>query len=106
MPEPDEDVERVIFDVIGRYSGGNPKALARAILKSLWEAGYDVTLRPDMIPIRHNPGEGAVPPYTAEQERAAQGLAPADLFQRLANEPRNAAIRDKIGEIARAFRHA
>ena len=57
MTQPTDDVERVIFDAIWRHSKGDPEALARAILESLWEAGYDVTRRPDMIPIRRNPGE-------------------------------------------------
>jgi hypothetical protein len=56
MPEPEDDVERLIIAAISRHSRDDPTALARAILEMLWEAGYDVTRRPDVIPIRRNPG--------------------------------------------------
>jgi hypothetical protein len=103
MPEPKDDVEQVIFNTLCRRSKGDPEALARAILESLWEAGYDVTRLPDMIPIRANPGEAPASPYAVEGEHEAQGLSPAELFQRLAEEPRNAPIQGKINEIARKF---
>jgi hypothetical protein len=61
MPEPPDDVERVIAACIAacveQNAGRGPDGLARAILDSLWEAGYEVTRRPDMIPIRSNSGE-------------------------------------------------
>jgi hypothetical protein len=57
MPEPEDEVERIIEAAIKRHIAGNPSALRRAIIESLWEAGYDVTRRPDLIPIRRNPGE-------------------------------------------------
>jgi hypothetical protein len=104
MPEPEDGIEQIIEAAIKRYIVGDPAALRRAILEALWEAGYDVTCRPDLIPIRRNPGEGtAASPYTAEQEREARGLSPAGLFQRLADEPRNALLRDKISEVAGKF---
>jgi hypothetical protein len=68
MTKPEDDVERLIAASAQRNAGRSPEALARAILEGLWEAGYDVTCRPDMVPIRHNPGEdGTSPPCTAEQ---------------------------------------
>ena len=57
MPEPEDDVERVIVACIERRVKANPPSLTRAILETLWNAGYGVTRRPDMIPIRRNPGE-------------------------------------------------
>jgi hypothetical protein len=56
MPEPEDDIERTILACVERHSNNCPAALARAILETLWEAGYEVTRRPDMIPIRRNPG--------------------------------------------------
>jgi hypothetical protein len=56
MPEPEEEVERIIEAVIKRYSAGNPAMLRPAIFESLWNAGYEITRRPDLIPIRRNPG--------------------------------------------------
>lgn len=104
MTKLEDDVERLIAACAQRNVGHGPETLARAILEGLWDAGYDVTRRPDLIPIRHNPGEdGAPPPYTAEQEQEAKSLAPAELFRRLADEPRNAPIREKIGEITEKF---
>jgi hypothetical protein len=55
MPEPEDEIERVIEAAIWRRAQGDPAALARAILEALWEAGYDVTRRPDMIPVGRNP---------------------------------------------------
>jgi hypothetical protein len=52
----EDAVERLIAGTIRQHSRGDPVALARAILEALWEAGYDVTRRPDLIPIRRNPG--------------------------------------------------
>lgn len=52
MPEPEDDVERVIEAAIWRRAKGDPAALARTILEELWEAGYEVTRRPDVIPIK------------------------------------------------------
>lgn len=101
MPEPEDDVERIIEAAIRRHSAGAAAMLRHAILESLWTAGYDVTRRPDMIPIRRNPGRDAASSlYTAEQERQAQGLTPAELFHRLADEPRNAQIAEEIRKIA------
>ena len=47
MPEPEDDVERVIAACVERHSYSGPAALARTILETLWKAGYDVTCRPD-----------------------------------------------------------
>ena len=66
MTIPSDEIERLIVTRIKRNTGRSREALARAILESLWEAGYDVTRRPDLIPIVRNPGEDAAPPYTAE----------------------------------------
>ena len=56
MPKPADDIERIIVAAIERRSKRDPAALARAVLEELWEAGYDVTCRSDMIPVRLNPG--------------------------------------------------
>jgi hypothetical protein len=56
MPEPEDEIERLIAACVERHSSDNPASLVRAILETLWEAGYDVTRRPDVIPIRRNPG--------------------------------------------------
>ena len=56
MTRPEDDIERVIVTAIWQHSKDDSAALARAILEELWEAGYDVTRRPDMILIRYNPG--------------------------------------------------
>jgi hypothetical protein len=53
----EDDIERIIDAALTRRSGANPAALRRTILEFLWDAGYDVTHRPDMIPIVRNPGE-------------------------------------------------
>ena len=50
--EPEDYVERLIATCIERHSNSGPDALARIILKMLWEAGYDVMRRPDVIPVR------------------------------------------------------
>lgn len=57
MPEPQDDAEQVIATAFCGRLKGDPETFARAILESLWEAGYDVTRRPDMISIRRNLGE-------------------------------------------------
>jgi hypothetical protein len=57
MPEPEGDVERLIASCVERQAQSDPARMTRAILETLWEAGYDVTRRPDMIPIQRNPGE-------------------------------------------------
>lgn len=57
MPGPQDDAEQVIAAALCGRLKGDPETLARAIFESLWEAGYDVTRRPDMIPIRRNLGE-------------------------------------------------
>jgi hypothetical protein len=57
MKNPEDDIERAIVAAIQRHSRDNPAALTRAILEALWKAGYEVTRRPDLIPIRRNPGE-------------------------------------------------
>jgi hypothetical protein len=98
---PDYDPERVVTEAIEHHANGDPAALARAILNRLWEAGYDVRPRPNMIPIRYNP---ALPTgYSVDDERRAADMAPADLFRALADDPRNAPIADKITEIAKKF---
>jgi hypothetical protein len=74
----EEEIDQVIAASIGRHSKADLAALARAILEDLWEACYDVTRQPDMIPIRRNPGENAASPYTAEQKCADQ--VERDLF--------------------------
>jgi hypothetical protein len=55
MPEPEDEVERVLEAAIWRCPKGDLAALARAVLEELWEAGYDVTRRSDVIPMRRNP---------------------------------------------------
>ena len=57
MPEPEGDIERIIEAAIWGRSKGDPAALARAILEDLWDAGYDVTHRPDVVPTRSNPDQ-------------------------------------------------
>ena len=52
------EIERIIAATIERRARGNVPALVRAILEELWEAGYEVRPRPDLIPIRRNPGPG------------------------------------------------
>lgn len=67
MPEPEDEVERIIAAAIDLPAKGDSVKLARMILEQLWEAGYELTRRTDKIPIRHNPGDNAAsPPYTAE----------------------------------------
>jgi hypothetical protein len=56
MPEPEDNVERVIAAAVRPHSKRDPAALARVILEELWEAGYEVTPRHDVIPIRRNLG--------------------------------------------------
>jgi hypothetical protein len=46
MPEPEEEVERIIEAVIKRYSAGNPAMLRQAIVESLWNAGYEIAAGP------------------------------------------------------------
>ena len=53
---PEDDVERIIVSCLERHPTSGAAALARAILETLWEAGYDVTRRSDLIPIRRNSG--------------------------------------------------
>jgi hypothetical protein len=48
----------VIVAAIERLVNAAPAALARTILETLWEGGYDVTRQPDVIPIRRNSGKG------------------------------------------------
>ena len=57
MTTPEDEAEGIIEAAIRRHSPVDAAALMRAILESLWDAGYEVTRRPDMIPIVHNPGE-------------------------------------------------
>jgi hypothetical protein len=59
MPELEDNVERIIVATIWRHPKADPATLARMIVEELWETGYDVTPRPDVIPIRHNPSEDA-----------------------------------------------
>jgi hypothetical protein len=54
MPESDDDVERIITAAVWPHSKSDPAALARVILEDLWEAGYEVTARHDVIPIRRH----------------------------------------------------
>jgi hypothetical protein len=46
MREPLDDPERVIAAAVERHARGDVEALAHAILSELWEAGYEVRLRP------------------------------------------------------------
>jgi hypothetical protein len=52
--EPEDYVERLITTCVERHSNSGPDALARIILEMLWEAGYDVMRRPDVIPVRRD----------------------------------------------------
>lgn len=97
-----DDPEKIIADTVARSARGTPNRIARAILDELWNAGYEIVPKRNLIPIRHNPGEGPAPsPYGEDAEAEARDMSPAELFRLLANEPKNAAIRDKIIEIAR-----
>ena len=53
MPEPEP--EQIIAAAIERHAKGDPAALAVAIIERLWEAGYEIRPRPDLIQIRPNP---------------------------------------------------
>jgi Fe-S oxidoreductase len=53
---PEGEIERLVAFRVERYAKSDSAKVARAILEMLWEAGYDVTRRPDVIPIRRNPG--------------------------------------------------
>jgi hypothetical protein len=52
MPEALDEPERIIATAIERHARGDVLALAHAILNELWEAGFELRLRPDMIPIK------------------------------------------------------
>jgi hypothetical protein len=54
---PEDEIERLVASCIDRHAQSDPARVARAILEELWEAGYDVIRRPDVIPIRRNHGE-------------------------------------------------
>jgi ribosomal protein L31E len=54
---PEDETERLIAASLERHTKADPARIARAILEELWEAGYDVVRRPNIIPIRRNPGE-------------------------------------------------
>jgi hypothetical protein len=45
--EPEDKIERIIVAVIGYRAWGSPTGLTHAILEKLWEAGYDIVLRPE-----------------------------------------------------------
>jgi hypothetical protein len=55
----EDKIERLVVSCIERNAKSDPARVARAILEELWEAGYDVTRRPDVIPIRGNPGDSS-----------------------------------------------
>jgi hypothetical protein len=104
MTKPKDDVERLIAACAQRNVGRGPETLARAILEGLWEAGYDVTRRPDMIPIRRSPGEDGAPRATRQNKSTRRGgVPPAELVRRRADKLCNAPIREKIGKIAGKF---
>jgi hypothetical protein len=46
MPEPLDDPEHIIAVAIDRHAPGDVVALTRAILDELWDAGYEIRLRP------------------------------------------------------------
>ena len=50
--------EDIIAATIKRVAPDAPTQLPTIIVLDLWEAGYEVSIKPDLIPIRHNPGEG------------------------------------------------
>jgi predicted trehalose synthase len=52
---PALEPEQIIAEAIERHAKGDPAALAVAIVERLWEAGYEIRLRPGLIPIRPNP---------------------------------------------------
>jgi hypothetical protein len=54
---PEDEIERLVAAALERHAKDGPARIARAILEELWEAGYDVVRRPNIIPIRRNPGE-------------------------------------------------
>ena len=43
---------RIIAAAIERHARGDVPALAAAIVNELWEAGYEIRQRPDVIPIK------------------------------------------------------
>ena len=44
--------ERIIAAAIERHARGDVPALAAAIVNELWEAEFEIRLRPEMIPIK------------------------------------------------------
>jgi hypothetical protein len=52
---PALEPEQIIAEAIERHAKGDPAALAIAIIERLWEARYEIRLRPGLIPIRPNP---------------------------------------------------
>jgi predicted trehalose synthase len=51
-----DEIALIVVAAIERHAEAEPAALATAIIERLWEAGYEIRPRPDMIPILLNPG--------------------------------------------------
>lgn len=49
-----DKIERIIAAALERHAS-DPATLATVIIERLWDAGYEVRPRPDLIPIRPNP---------------------------------------------------
>jgi hypothetical protein len=60
MPGLEDEIERIIAACIDRHSKGDPAALVRAVLEELWEAGYDVTRRPEMTVSEKTSGSASI----------------------------------------------
>jgi len=61
-PLPDglyTDYDRIIAETIARRKTADPIGLTIVIVERLWDAGYEIAPRPDLIPIRYNP---TIPP--------------------------------------------
>lgn len=50
-PVPEDDPESIIAIAVKRHVKGDPEALAQALMEQLWEAGFDIRPRTDLVPI-------------------------------------------------------
>jgi hypothetical protein len=50
----EDEIERIIAATLERHAS-DPATLAAVIIERLWDAGYEIRSRPDLIPIRLNP---------------------------------------------------
>ena len=49
MPEPEDEIEQIIANVIERHGATDPMRTMRAIIEGLWEAGYEIRPKPDIV---------------------------------------------------------